>query len=403
MRLLHVISSANPSGGGPIEGIKQLSTIQLELGNRVELVTTDAPDSPWGRNLPFPVHALGPPHTHYHFSFNLLPWLRRHAPDYDAVIVNGLWQHGGFAVRRALAGLNTPYFVFTHGMLDPWFKRTYPLKHLKKWLYWPWGQYPVLRDAQAVFFTCEEERLLARQSFWLYRCNEVVVNYGTAAAPRDLASAKADFLMTHPDLRQKRLLLFLSRIHEKKGCDVLLRAFARVAADMPNLHLVMAGPDQTGWVSKLQSLGQELGIAQRVSWPGMLSGTLKWGAYAAADAFILPSHQENFGIVVAEAMACGVPVLISDKVNIWREIQADAAGIVAADDETGTLQLLRQWLSLDPAALARMGENAKRCFDQRFEIHRAAASLIEAISPYVRAGSQQRSPLPASAGSPLSH
>ena len=68
-------------------------------------------------------------------------------------------------------GFHTPaYFVFTHGMLDPWFKRTYPLKHLKKWLYWPWAEYRVLRDAQAVLFTCEEERILARQSFWLYKC-----------------------------------------------------------------------------------------------------------------------------------------------------------------------------------------------------------------------------------------
>ncbi|MEB0151131.1 glycosyltransferase, partial [Pseudomonas sp. CCC2.2] len=81
---------------------------------------------------------------------------------------------------RALAKKKIPYFIFTHGMLDPWFKKNYPLKHLKKWLYWTWGEYRVLRDAKAVLFTCEEEKILARQSFWLYKANEVVTAFGTA-------------------------------------------------------------------------------------------------------------------------------------------------------------------------------------------------------------------------------
>ena len=108
---------------------------------------------------------------------------------FDAVIVHGLWQYSSFGVWRALAGTDTPYFVFPHGMLDPWFKRTYPAKHFKKLLYWPWAEYRVLRDAAAVLFTSEEERRLARESFALYRAREVVVNYGTAA-PRNLERAR---------------------------------------------------------------------------------------------------------------------------------------------------------------------------------------------------------------------
>ena len=88
----------------------------------------------------------------------LLSWLRENATRYDAVIVNGIWQYHSYATWLALHRSETPYFVFTHGMLDPWFKRRHPLKHLKKWLYWPWADYRVLRDAQAVIFTCEEER-----------------------------------------------------------------------------------------------------------------------------------------------------------------------------------------------------------------------------------------------------
>ena len=106
------------------------------------------------------------------------------------------------------AELATPYFVFPHGMLDPWFKRTYPLKHLKKLLYWPWAEYRVLRDAAAVLFTSEEERRLARESFWPYRCNEVVVNYGTAAPEIDLASAREDFFGSFPQLRGQAVPAF---------------------------------------------------------------------------------------------------------------------------------------------------------------------------------------------------
>jgi glycosyltransferase involved in cell wall biosynthesis len=122
-----------------------------------------------------------------------------------------------------------PYFVFTHGMLDPWFKRHYPLKHLKKWLYWPWGEYRVLRDARALMFTCEEERRLARESFWLYKANECVTNYGTARPEGDSEKQREAFLSEFPELRGKRVLLFLGRIHEKKGCDILIQSFGDLA------------------------------------------------------------------------------------------------------------------------------------------------------------------------------
>jgi glycosyltransferase involved in cell wall biosynthesis len=178
------------------------------------------PDDAWVKECPLPIHALGPARSGYAHSSRLVPWLRAHRARYDAVLVRGLWQFGGFGTWLALHNTTTPYFVFTHGMLDPWFKRTYPLKHLKKSLYWPWGEYRVLRDAQGVCFTCEEERVLARQSFSRYKCNEVVVNYGTARPPGDASTQQAAFLEQFPHLRSRRILLFLSRIHPKKGCDL---------------------------------------------------------------------------------------------------------------------------------------------------------------------------------------
>jgi glycosyltransferase involved in cell wall biosynthesis len=186
------------------------------------------------------------------------------------------------------------------------------------------------RLTRAVIYTTEEERTRARQSFWLYRAHEQVVPYGTSVPPLEAAPLREAFLQAVPGLRGKRIVLFLGRVHVKKGCDLLIDAFARVASRDPSLHLMIAGPDETGWVASLRAQAQAAGIAHRISLPGMLQGDLKWGAFHASDVFILPSHQENFGVAVAEALGCGLPALISDKVNVWREIEADGAGMVAA-------------------------------------------------------------------------
>ena len=379
MKILHIITSVNSANGGPIEGVKQLAKVLVAEGQSVHVCSLDAPDAPWVRNFPLTLFALGPGRSNYAYTSALIPWLRENACKYDVLIVNGVWQFGSLATRHILRGSPTPYFVFTHGMLDPWFKRTYPLKHIKKSLYWRWGEYRVLRDARAVLFTCEEERLLARESFRPYKCNEAVVNYGTAAPQGNPAQQRSAFLEQFPDLNGKRILLYLSRIHPKKGCNLLLEAFACVAESDPALHLVMAGPDQMGWQKTLQQQANQLGISQRVTWTGMLSGDLKWGAYHAAEVFVLPSHQENFGIVVAEALACGKPVLISNKVNIWREIEHVGAGFVANDDLEGTRALFKQWLATSLEKRIEMAVQAVACFQNHFEIHRAAQSLMDVI------------------------
>lgn len=381
MKILRVISSTNPEKGGPIEGIKQSQSILGDMGVKTEIACCDAPDAPWLKDTRLPlVHALGPAAGNYGYTGKLTNWLRENHSNFDAVIIHGLWQFHGLAVHRALAGTKTPYFVFPHGMLDPWFKRTYPLKHLKKWLYWPWAEYRVLRDAQAVIFTCEDERLLARDSFWLYKANEMVTAYGTSLPSLDGEQLRQGFVNKYPALRDKRLVLFLSRIHEKKGCDLLIAAFAQVAGQDERLHLVMAGPDQTGWKTTLQTHAERLGVAERITWPGMLQGADKWAAYHSAEVFCLPSHQENFGIVVAEALACGKPVLISNKVNIWREIKAKNAGFVADDTIEGTVDNLKNWLSLSSDEQTTMQNQAIKCFEEHFHIRRAAERLIEIIT-----------------------
>ena len=379
MRILHIISSVNPKGGGPIEGVRQRGLELIKMGHEVEVVSLDDPQSQFVQQFVLPVYALGPTSGSYQYNAKLGPWLKQNARGYNAIIINGIWQYHSFGAARTLRKMGIPYFVFTHGMLDPWFKHTYPLKHLKKWLYWPWAEYRVLRFARAVLFTSEDERLLARQSFWLYRANEAVVSYGTASPPSNEEHCREVFFDFASSLRNKRIMLFLSRIQEKKGCDLLIGAFARIASQDPSLHLVMAGPDQTGWKVVLESQAQELGIADRITWAGMLQGEIKWGAYYAAEAFVLPSHQENFGIVVAEALACGLPVLISDKINIWREIAEDGAGLVDADTVDGTTRNLQRWLSMNLNERQGMATKARASFQHRFTVRAMASSLLDTI------------------------
>lgn len=379
MKILHLIRSLDPAAGGPVEGLRQITPHLAALGVHTTVASLDPPEVSWLKDQPFQAIGLGPVAGGYGYRRGLPARIRTLAHEHDVVIIMGIWQYHAYATWRALRGSAIPYFVYTHGMLDPWFKRTYPLKHLKKWAYWPWADYRVLRDAQAVLFTTEQERLLARQSFWLYKANELVVGYGTSAPPPDAERQRQAFLQRFPQLRGQRILLFLSRIHPKKGVDLLIEAFAAVASSDPHLQLVIAGPDQLGWQAQLQQRATALDIADRITWPGMLSGDLKWGAFRAAELFCLPSHQENFGIVVAEALACGLPVAIAEPVNIASEVAAAAAGLIHADTAAGTTETLRQWLVLSASEQAQMGKRGLQLFHERFDFASVARNLLPVL------------------------
>jgi glycosyltransferase involved in cell wall biosynthesis len=148
----------------------------------------------------------------------------------------------------------------------------------------------------------------------------------------------------------------------------LLRAFSAAKEDLWDIALVIVGPGDEKTVEKLRSLTFSLGIGKDVVWVGPLYGDAKWNVLQAAETYILPSHQENFGISVVEALACGTPVLISDKVNIWREIEASAAGFVAPDTTEGTISLLREWISLSSIQKSEMKMRAKQCFERHFDV-----------------------------------
>ena len=379
LRILDVIHSVNPLFGGPSEGLRNFVAATRALGHEQQVLTLDAPGAPWVADFPAITHAVGPAHGGYGYTPRLLPWLRQHAHHYDAVIVHGLWQFHGLATRRALVGGRLPYFVFPHGMLDPWFKRQYPFKHAKKWLYWSAAEARVLRDAAAVLFTTQEESRLAPQSFPVYRARHAVLGFGLVLDAQAQAATAEDFLTRFPALRGKRLLLFLGRLHAKKGCDLLVQSFCSVAASDPSLHLVLAGPDADGVQAQLQQLAAHAGMSGRITCTGMLQGAAKWGALRAADVFVLPSHQENFGVAVVEALAMGLPTLLSEQVNIWRDVVAAGAGLAAPDTLAGTTALLQRWLSLPAASQAQMRGATVPCFERHFDMRVAAQRLVQLI------------------------
>jgi glycosyltransferase involved in cell wall biosynthesis len=379
LKILQIVRTLDPGTGGVVRAVLLLSGALAQAGHEVEIMSLDLPDSPWLDATKPRGRALGASRSGYGYSASSMRWLRAEGGRFNRVIVNGIWQYHSLAAWRRYAASPIPYYVFPHGMLDPWFRRTYPLKHLKKWLYWPWADYRVLRDASAVIFTSEQERLEARKSFWLYHCRERISPLGVEAPDPNHAGSRELFLEKYPALRNTRILLFLGRLHLKKGCDLLLDALAQQRNSSEPLSLVLAGPDQEGWAERLRAQSARLDLPFPIVFTGMLEGAMKAGAFEAADAFILPSHQENFGLSVVEALAAGVPVLISNCVNIWREIDADGAGYVESDDLAGTTRLIQRWVQTSPSIRDTMRENARKCFGRRFEIHRAANSLLEVL------------------------
>lgn len=389
IRVLSIISTVSPESGGPIHG---LLSQQAQLESRVQfnIVSLDAPGAEFLKAFPVPVTAVGissgrkdrrnPFSRHYNYSPHLVSWLKKNIRNYDVILVHGLWNYATYAASRVLPGSGVPYFVFTHGMMDPWFRDAYPLKHVAKQAFWLFNEGPLLAGARSVLFTAEDEKVLARGVFAGHgNYTETVVGYGTNEPPAASPADAEAFKLACPQVGDRPYLLFLSRIHKKKGCGLLIDAFASVAARDRDLQLVIAGPDQMGWLAKLKAQAEALGLRDRVHFPGALFKNAKWGAMRGAEAFVLPSHQENFGIVVAEAMACSVPVLTTRKVNIWREVEASGGGMAETDTQAGISRLLTRWLDLTRDEKAAMRVAARGGYDRYFRMEVASASLYSVL------------------------
>ena len=384
MTVLNVVYSLSPALGGVPTAAITTCKMLAATGHVGEIVTMDEKDDPWISASAPVVHAVGRSRSRFGWNPHLERWLRAHIADYDAVIVHGIWQYHAHATWRILRRRAIPYHVYIHGMLDPWFQQNYPLKHLKKRLYWPFI-FPVLRDAASLLFTCEEERDLARGAFHPYKVTEDIVPLGIEKPERTSEDLKNCFRTQFPELQDKRIFLTMGRIHPIKGFDVLISAFSEACQAWPDTHLVIVGPDPDGLIPQFKDLASRMGISDRLTFTGMLGSDLKWGAFYSAEIFLLPSHHENFGAVVVEGMSTSLPVLVSDKVQIWRTIIAAGAGIVGPDDNDGTVRSISTWLTMPKQQQALMATRALQCYERHYTIETAAQALLTVLTQDPRA------------------
>lgn len=417
MKILRIITSMDPSYGGPCQGIRNLVPELEKLGVYNEVVCLDNPEDLLIGRENFTIHALGRGKSPWRYNFKLIPWLIKNICHFDVVIVHGLWLYPGYAVRKALQLLKNrqkirfidsikmpKLYLMPHGMLDPYFQKASgrKLKALRNWIYWKFFEEKTVNVADGILFTCEEELMLAGHSFRPYRpMKEINIGYGIADPPNFNQNMQIAFLERCPSLLKRPYLLFISRIHEKKGVDLLIKAYAEVyfkkeysndtkfsglidTFDNQEIFpaLVIAGPGlDSNYGKRIQSLISKIRIPKdNILLPGMLSGDAKWGAFYGCEAFILPSHQENFGIAIVEAMACKKPVLISNQINIWREISGANAGIVENDTIEGVQNLLELWRQLSLDEKLEMGQQAQNCYKKNFSVRTVSKRLIEVLN-----------------------
>ena len=355
MKALHVTSGLAPVDGGPAFALAGLAPALVAAGVQTTVASTfRSPGddqlcqliTDGGARLELIGPARGPLGRHP----ELYPRLDQLVRDADVVHIHALWeeiQHAAAALARRHA---KPYIIRPCGMLDPW---SLSQSRWKKKLVLAWRVRKDLNHAAALHFTTDAERDLTAPL--RLRAPAIVepngINTaGLTAPPRPEASLRH----RHPHLPGGPIALFLSRLHHKKGTDLLIDAFATVTASWdadrhgPPPALVVAGPDEGGYLAQLEAQTQRLGLSGSVVFTGMLTGPDKVDALQSADLFCLPSHQENFGIAVVEALAAGTPVLISDQVNIHEAITAAGVGQAVPLDPPAIADALRDWLT-DPA------------------------------------------------------
>lgn len=397
MKILHIISGADPKHGGPIQGIRNYESALNHLAVERSLVCFETPENlkKWEFPNTIKVIGLGNSISRWQYNAVLASWLKKNITNYDKVILNGMWTYHTFAtvkviqkLTKRMPELKVPeVYLMPHGMLDPWFQHSEirKLKAIRNYFYWQLIEKHVVNNVKGILFTCEEELLISRTTFSGYKPkSELNIGYGISAPPIFNSWLTNEFY-TKKDIDASRpYFLFLSRIDPKKGLDLLLSAYSQLllnanGRNLPDLIIAGHGIDTAYGKSLLDFINQNPHLKPAVKFVGQLSGDLKWGAIYGCEAFVLPSHQENFGIAIVEAMACSKAVLISNKVNIYREIQSGGAGIVNNDTIEGTLKNLNDWISLSAVEKVLMSIRSKTAYVNHFTITNAATRLINAL------------------------
>lgn len=385
MKILHAIHSVNPSHGGTSTAVKTLAGHCVQQGHPTTTVCLDDPNAPWLPPWGSPIWGCGPGLFRYGWSASFRRTLRKEAAGSDLIVIHGLWQFHASAARQFSRATGIPYIVAPHGMLDPWsLRQTLPKRMLKKFSWW-FDTRAVLRDSSAIWYTTEGEQAAAAAAVGRIKAQQVILPLGVDGPVGDMAQLRSDWLTDHSQLAHKNILLFLGRLHPKKGCDLLIEGFAAWKRDSPhalarNAHLRFVGPAyEPNYLEGLIRLAGSHGLIldRDISFVGMVTGNVKWAELASASALVLPSHQENFGIVVCEALACGMPALVSNRVNLWEAVIQGGAGFTAEPSSDGVTQLLAQWARTSPDGHRQLRENARKLYLEQFQPSAAATAFLK--------------------------
>lgn len=380
MKILQVISSLDPAFGGPINVALGLSSAFVRMGQEVTIFTTDAGtssrlDVPLGTAVNikgvkvyyFPVRYF----KHYKFSPALFKALRNNIPSFDIVHIHSLFQFSTLAAAYFCRKYHKPHLIRPLGQLDPYVLKK---RALSKKIYLGLLERRNLEGAQAVHFTTDDEKNLAN-SLGL-KIKSVVCGLGVDLEEFRILPEYGTFRSRQPGIKDKKIILFLSRINFKKGLDLLVEALADIVKKRDDVVLVIAGPDNEGYGKKVRSWVDRLGIAQDVIFTGMLLGQDRLAAFRDSDVFVLPSYSENFGLVILEAMACGVPVIVSNRVNISSEILKEKAGLVVDTDHVQLSGAIQRLID-EPRLKKELVERAKVFVEERFTWEIISSRLID--------------------------
>lgn len=380
MKILIVIPAIGLVYGGTSKLVLELAQALGDRALQIDVVTTDAngatnldvPLCTWQQEKSyriqyFPRWRL----SEYKFSYPLTAWLFQHLRDYDLVHTISLFTYP-VAIAHWLCQLyKIPYIVNPQGMLDPW---ALNYKGFKKKAYYTLIERPILRKASVIQMLSQAEADGIRP-LSLPAPLKIIPN-GVHRQDFDPLPDSELFYQAFPELRGKSLILFLGRIDPKKGLDLLAPAFARIHAEFPNTHLVVAGPDNTGFLPTAQSYFEQSGVLEAVTFAGMLTGTLKHAALAAVDLYVAPSYSEGFSLSILEGMAAGLPCVFTTGCNFPEAAIAQAAKVVEIDADEIAQAMRRQFAY--PEAAKALGERARHLIFQHYTWDQIAGTLHQA-------------------------
>lgn len=336
MRILQIVPSISPIYGGPSQMVQGLSKALAAEGVDVTILTTnsngDTGQLPLDVPLGVPVSQDGyhiiyfpcSPFRRYKFSFDLLRWLASQARDYDLAHIHALFSPVSTAAATVARSQKLPYILRPLGTLDP---ADLQKKRQLKQIYGLLLERPNLAGAAAIHFTSEEECKISER--FGTKTKDLVIPLGVDTPDLPFSGQARQKFGIEKDVP---LLLFMSRIDPKKGLDLLFPALENLLNERLPFHFVLAGsnPQDPNYEKQIRQRIKTSKLANYTTIAGFVSGASKFALLQDADIFVLPSYYENFGIAVAEAMATGTPVVISDRVYIWQDIQKADAGWVCS-------------------------------------------------------------------------